>query len=177
MITSNRKINVFSFLFIDILVIAISVVSSFLLRYEFNFIIVANSPLFKVFGTLLFAKIIFFYYFGLYKGMWRYTSINDLINISKASSLGSLLGLSIYALGFGLSSIPKSVLFIDFIICTVLLSTTRVMVRFYYSNYVAKNNMKDKFSLRTKRKNIIIIGAGSSSEKIIREIINSIMCN
>jgi len=170
MSTPNRKINLISFLFVDILVIAISVALSFLLRYEFNLITVSYSPIFRVFGILLFTKILFFYYFGLYKGMWRYTSINDLINITRASSLGSLLGLSIYALGYGLTSFPKSVLFIDFIICTVLLSITRVLVRFYYSNYVTNNNMRDKFSFRAKRKNIIIIGAGSSSEKIIREI-------
>jgi len=168
--TPKRKTNIIGFLIIDILAIAISVLLSFLLRYEFDFNAVGYSSIYKFFSTLLITKLVFFRYFGLYRGMWRYTSINDLINISKASSLGSLTGLSVYALAYGLSSFPKSVLFIDFIICTVFLCTSRVMVRFYFSNYSIKNDSNNKFSFRTKRKNIIIIGAGNSSEKIIREI-------
>ena len=172
MSSPNRKNNFIRFLIFDVLAIIISVNLSFLLRFEFNISLIQQSILYNSILVLLFTKLVFFYYFGLYKGMWRYTSINDLINISRASSLGSLSGISLYALAFGLSSFPKSVLFIDFIICTAFISISRIMVRFYYSNY-ANNYLKKSFSFRTKRKNIIIIGGGSSSEKIIREIIDN----
>jgi FlaA1/EpsC-like NDP-sugar epimerase len=103
--------------------------------------------------------------------MWRYTSINDLINIIKSSFFGSILGLSLFALTFQFSKFPNSVLFVDFIICTTFLCLSRAAVRFYFSNSLSKTNKE--FSLNKKRKNLVIIGAGNSSEKIIREVIDN----
>jgi len=170
---NNRKTSLIKFLSIDIITITLSIGNSFFLRYESDLTLIDKNLLLNVVVILLFTKILSFYYFGLYKGIWRYTSINDLINILKASSLGSLLGLSFYALIYGLSDFPKSVLFIDFILCTTLLCASRVAVRFYYSNYSVNNKKKDQFSFSLKRKNLIMIGAGNSSEKIIREIIDN----
>ena len=167
---SNRKTSLVKFLSIDLLLIVLSIGTSFFLRYESNLSLISKVFLLDVATIFLITKIGSFYYFGLYKGMWRYTSINDLINILKASSLGSLLGLSFYALIYGLSDFPKSVLFIDFILCSALLCISRVSVRFYYSNYSYNNKKKNQFSFNSKRKNLIMIGAGNSSEKIIREI-------
>tara|TARA_Y100000741_G_scaffold92303_1_gene68433 strand:- start:8386 stop:10281 length:1896 start_codon:yes stop_codon:yes gene_type:complete len=170
---NNRKTSLIKFLSIDVITITLSIGNSFFLRYESDLTLIDKNLLFNVVVILLFTKILSFYYFGLYKGIWRYTSINDLINILKASSLGSLLGLSFYALIYGLSDFPKSVLFIDFILCSALLCASRVAVRFYHSNYSVNNKEKDQFSFRSKRKNLIMIGAGNSSEKIIREIIDN----
>ncbi len=167
---SNRKTSLVKFLSIDLLLIVLSIGVSFFLRYESNLSLISKVFLLDVATIFLITKIGSFYYFGLYKGIWRYTSINDLINILKASSLGSLLGLSFYALIYGLSDFPKSVLFIDFILCSALLCISRVSVRFYYSNYSYNNKKKNQFSFNSKRKNLIMIGAGNSSEKIIREI-------
>ena len=167
---SNRKTSLVKFLSIDLLLIVLSIGTSFFLRYESNLSLISKVFLLDVATIFLITKIGSFYYFGLYKGIWRYTSINDLINILKASSLGSLLGLSFYALIYGLSDFPKSVLFIDFILCSALLCISRVSVRFYYSNYSYNNKKKNQFSFNSKRKNLIMIGAGNSSEKIIREI-------
>ena len=164
---NQRKNNLLYFLFTDLLAISSSLFLAFLLRFEFNLGLIRIELLQQATIILLATKILSFYYFGLYKGMWRYTSINDLINIARSSALGSLLGLSLYSLVFDLTIFPKSVLFIDFIICSTLLCFSRVSVRFYYSKF---NQNQKKFSFQSKRKNIVIIGAGSSSEKIIREI-------
>ena len=160
---NQRKNNLLYFLFTDLLAISSSLFIAFLLRFEFNIGLIKIELLKQATIILLLTKILSFYYFGLYKGMWRYTSINDLINIARSSALGSLLGLSLYSLVFDLTLFPKSVLFIDFIICSTLLCFSRVSVRFYYSKI---NQNQKKFSFQSKRKNIVIIGAGSSSEKI-----------
>ena len=94
--SNNRKTSLIKFLSIDIITITLSIGNSFFLRYESDLTLIDKNLLLNVAVILLFTKILSFYYFGLYKGIWRYTSINDLINILKASSLGSLLGLSFY---------------------------------------------------------------------------------
>ena len=102
--------------------------------------------------------------------MWRYTSISDLINIIKASSMGTLIAIAVFALIHGFTGFPKTVLFIDFTLCTILLCLSRASVRLYFSNL--NRSEKTSFSVMSSkiRKKIVIIGAGNSTEKIIREI-------
>ena len=152
------------------MIIVFSFFVAFLLRFDFQIPknLLIEMP--KYLPCILYSKLLSFFLLGLYKGMWRYTSLSDLINIIKASSLGSLISLSAIALLFGLSGFPRSVIFIDYIFCTVGLSLSRASVRLYYNKYIAKQILKNSKFFRNSKKKIIIIGAGNSSEKIIREI-------
>ena len=158
------------FISVDILIIPISLIGAFLLRFDFMIPREVFSLLKHYIPILLFTKLTSFAAFGLYRGMWRYTSISDLINIIKASAMGTLLAIAVFALLHGLAGFPKTVLFIDFTLCTIFLCLSRASVRIYFSN----SNRTDKSSFMTStiksRKKIIFIGAGNSTEKIIREI-------
>ena len=145
MIIPNRKSNFFNFLVADTVMVSASLLASFLLIKEFNFSFLHSSVFITSILVFTLTKLISFYYFGLYRGMWRYTSINDLINIVRSSFFGSLLALSLFALTFEFSEFPKSVLFIDFIICTTFLCLSRATVRLYFSNSVGS---KKKFSFQ-----------------------------
>ena len=117
------------FISVDILLIPLSLLGAFLLRFDFQ-IPIEVYDLFKHYiPILLFLKLSSFAGFGLYRGMWRYTSISDLINIIKASSMETLLTISVFALIHGFTGFPKTVLFIDFTLCTILLWLSRASVR------------------------------------------------
>ena len=88
--------------------------------------------------------------------MWKYTSISDLVNIIKASSFATVLSISFLALSSKLSLIQNSIIFIDYVFCTILLSSSRASVRLFYSNY-SQSLVPKKFSSYKKR--IVIIGA------------------
>ena len=158
------------FISVDFILIPIALIGAFLLRFDFMIPSEVFSLLKHYIPILLFTKLTSFAAFGLYRGMWRYTSISDLINIIKASAMGTLLAIAVFALLHGLAGFPKTVLFIDFTLCTILLCLSRASVRIYFSN----SNRTDKSSFMTSaiksRKKIIFIGAGNSTEKIIREI-------
>ena len=158
------------FISVDFILIPISLIGAFLLRFDFMIPSTVFGLLKHYIPILLFTKLTSFAAFGLYRGMWRYTSISDLINIIKASAMGTLLAIAVFALLHGLAGFPKTVLFIDFTLCTILLCLSRASVRIYFSN----SNRTDKSSFMTSaiksRKKIIFIGAGNSTEKIIREI-------
>lgn len=164
------QINKLVFFIFDIIIVSLSFFASFLLRFDFKIPFSVWSELENYLPAILISKLFSFFIFGLYRGMWRYTSLSDLINILKASSLGSLISLSILSLMFGLSGFPKSVFFIDYIFCSISLSLSRTLVRLYYNNYNSRQIFKKSKSLNNKRKKIIIIGAGNSSEKLVREI-------
>ena len=164
------KKNILIFGIADSIIIISSFVISIILRFDFNIPASLLEDMPSFIPVILSAKLLCFVFFGLYKGMWRYTSFSDLINIIKASSLGSLIGLSILALLNSLSGFPRSVFFIDYIFCTIGISITRAAVRFYYLNYNSIQVFQNLNKSKNLRKRIIIIGAGNSSEKLIREI-------
>jgi len=168
--TYNKSRNTFVFILVDICLVIGALFIAFLLRFDFSIPKYLIGNLFTYIPVILFAKLTSFFIFGLYRGMWRYTSISDFISIAKASSFGSLLSLAIFALLYGLSGFPKSVLFIDYALCTIFLGVSRASIRLYFSNISAPQRMTGQNTLVRGRKKLIMIGAGGSSERIIREI-------
>ncbi len=124
------------------------------------------------------AKIACFYYFDLYRGMWRYTSIADLINIIKAVSVSTLLIFCFFLLKYRFVGFSRSIFLIDWCLTILFISGFRLVVRLYFE--MAGTGQSWLETLRSivmplKRKipatrNLLIIGAGDCGEKIFREI-------
>lgn len=171
MIKSYQQLRkLLQFLLVDIFLILAALYLAFLLRFDFSLPGHIGENLLNYIPVVLTAKLISFFIFGMYRGMWRYTSISDFMNIAKASSLGSLMALSILALLYGLNGFPRSVLFIDYALCTIFLALSRASVRLYFSNISQTQNIFAQNALLRSRKKLIMIGGGDSAEKIIREI-------
>jgi len=167
---SKKSRNHIKFVIADIGFIILSIILAFLLRYDFSLSNQSILMLKHFTPIFLGAKMISFLTYGMYRGMWRYTSMSDLINILKASSLGTMGSITLFVLIHGFSGFPKSVLFIDFILCTIFLASSRAAVRIYFSNLSKSlNKLSNNPSINGRRK-LIMIGGGGSSEKIIREI-------
>ena len=171
MFNNNKKTrNRLKFFIADAGFISLAILFAFLLRFDFALSNDTINMLKRFTPILLAVKLSTFTIYGLYRGMWRYTSMSDLINIVKASTLGSMGSITSFVLIHGVSGLPKSVLLIDFIVCTILLATSRASTRIYFTNFNQTTNSFLKNPFIDGRKKIIIIGGGSSSEKIIREI-------
>ena len=83
---------------IDIVLVAASMYGAYLVRFEFSVPSQFLVLLYKTFPAIILVKIISFYFFDLYRGMWRYTSLADLFNIIKASTISSFLVISAISL-------------------------------------------------------------------------------
>jgi FlaA1/EpsC-like NDP-sugar epimerase len=163
---------------VDTLLIIIAWYCAFLLR--FNFLIPEKTVfiLGRSLAIVALIKVIIFYYMDLYKGMWRYTSIDDLFNIIKASSIGTLLLFFLVVFTHGLEGFARSIFIIDWFLTIIFISTYRISVRllfWFVSEAEADLNLsKSNFKLRRRNKKaakrILIIGAGDCGEKILREI-------
>ncbi len=103
-----------------------------------------------------------FFTFGLYSGVWRYASMNDLIRIVKATVLSSLI-FSVYV-GFvhHFIDFPRSVFIIDWFIILALVGGSRFLYRVFREFYPVRTTRA-----RTK---VLIIGAGRAGEMILREM-------
>ena len=150
----------------DIFITAICFNLSIFLRLGSEFGSIPDSVV--GFGTILITIIgaVVYRLTGLYKGIWRYASINDLINIVKASSVTIAAFLILMFAITRLESFPRSVLFINWFVLIMLLSGSRAIYRLY----------KDKklfLTTITKNENsipVLLIGASDRAELFIREM-------
>lgn len=104
------------------------------------------------------------WFFGLYRGFWRFASLPDLTRIIKSVTLGSLLITLTSSLLFRLEGIPRSVLLLYPLLLTIGLIGPRVLYRWLKDN---RWQLQKSEGQRT-----IIVGAGRAGELLLRDIIH-----
>ena len=152
---------------LDAVFIYLSFIISVFLRYEFIFPdelihFLSIGPLL----TILLIKLTSFSYFGLYRGMWRYTSIWDMLNVIKANIFASVTYVTLIWFTVGFQGISRAVFLIDFMILTVLAGSSRVGVRMFFNHILQA--IRPKYPSHSI-KNVIIIGAGNTGQTILRQ--------
>ncbi len=119
-------------------------------------------------GTLLFAGIAagVFLSSRLYKGIWRYASINDLVALTKAVTLIVLLFLPLMFVISRLELIPRSLPVINWFVLLAMLGGPRFLYRLF------KDRRLDLTLERgnVKRVPILLVGAGDGAELFLREL-------
>ncbi len=169
---SMRRKNIWLFLLIDSIVISLSLLGAYLLRYDFIIPKEAFSNASYFLIVLLFSKLSANVVFNVYSGLWKYTSVTDLLNIVKASTAGTMLSASLALLILGFVAIPRSIFFIDYILSTIGFVSARAAVRIYSNYFVKKQSRSNKISSHNKTK-LLLLGAGWSAEKIVRDILEN----
>jgi len=170
--------NFFLILSVDLLLLTCAWYTAYLVRFEFDIHAQYFRPFKQVLPSLILIKILTFYYFDLYRGMWRYTSLTDMLNIIKAVSISSLILVSYVILRFRFINFPRSVFVIDWCLTVLVISGFRLSVRLYFEFAEEEKPWRSAVGklflpLKTRHagcKNLIIIGAGDGGEKIYREI-------
>lgn len=106
-----------------------------------------------------------FWYFGLYRGIWRYASLNDVVRIAKAVSVAVAVLFLVLFLTTRLDWLPRSAPIIQWFLLMALLGGSRLAYRI----------IKDKSTARALvrqgqvRLPVLLIGAGDEAEAFIRE--------
>jgi len=164
----NRKYLVFIY---DTIVVIASICLAYISRFDFHF----TQDTLLILGQYLLwtypVKVIVFYFFGLYKGMYRYTSIWDLLNVAKATILSFLVINSVFIAIPIIRAFPPSILFLDFVFTSTLIALVRVAIRLYYSQSIMATPNKAKTSGNVIK--LLLIGAGDTGEKIARDILSN----
>ncbi len=165
---------------IDTILTGISWYTAFLLRFNFQIPALHNHIALQVLPSVIAVKIIVFYYFSLYRGMWRYTSIVDLFNIIRASVLSTFIIFFFIIFIYNIRSFSRSVFVIDSILTILFVSGSRICIRLYFElksnggiNGGLVYRLRGKLKNRKDAVNLLIIGAGNTGEKIFREIMDN----
>lgn len=162
----QKALRVFGLFIADIVTIVASVYGSLILRFngpiEPMYLHRANSIIIPV----VLACYIVLYFFEMYKGIWKYASITELWNIIF-SSITSTLAIIFISFVLG-NTLPVTCYFMILVILIAGLCASRFsyrLIRMFRREYFHKED--------SKKNRVLIYGAGSAGEKILREIVNA----
>jgi len=155
----GRRLAIFALLSLGVPTLAYWL--AFMLRFDFALPPRQWQVFYASLPVLLAIRFVGFYFFGLHRGLWRYASASDLFTILKATSTTSLLFIAATVLLFP-KDFSRAVYFLDWGICTGLLSAGRVGV-------LAFREMLLRIREGT-RKRIVVVGAGDGAEMLLREL-------
>lgn len=153
----------------DALLVMTSFYAAYLLRFDGQIPSQYWLPFAENWFYLILIKLVSFYVFRLYKSLWRYASIDELLQIALASVVATSLVVSFMVVRG--QSIPRSIYVLTAIFDFLLLSTMRLSYRVI--RRIIKLDLRN--SVRTKR--VLIIGAGDAGAIIIREMKNHSQLN
>lgn len=119
----------------------------------------------KTLPVLVFVKMASFLVLGVYRGIWRYTSINDLLTFAKAVAVGSILSILVLLFAFRFQGYSRAVFALDGLFMLMLLAGSRLAFRFFKNVLpVAQDGVGRR---------VLIYGAGDGGELFLREIRNN----
>ena len=150
---------------LDVVLIVLAYWSAYAIKFE----PFSNSPAWKLFlrtlPVLVVVRLAAFLLFGVYRGIWRYTSIDDLMAFGKAVAAGSIVSMVIVLFKFRFQGFSRAIFVIDALAMMMLLAGSRVAFRFFRQVLPAANTDKSR--------RVLIYGAGDAGELLLRELLNN----
>ena len=115
--------------------------------------------------VLVFVKMASFLVMGVYRGMWRYTSLDDLIVFVKAVILSSVVSVLAVLFIFRFEGFSRTIFIIDALLMFMFLAGSRMAFRLF--------RQVIPVSRSSEGTRVLIYGAGDGGELLLRELLNN----
>jgi UDP-GlcNAc:undecaprenyl-phosphate GlcNAc-1-phosphate transferase len=119
----------------EVLLDVILIILAYWSSYAINFGPFSDSPAWQLFirtlPVLVFVKMSTFLVMGVYRGLWRYTSVDDLIVFAKAVCLSSVGSLLVVLFVFRFEGYSRTVFVVDGVLMLLFLAGSRMAFRLF----------------------------------------------
>jgi len=160
-LTSNLQNRYTAFLH-DLLMIPAAWLGSYWLRFNLDGIPPEHwDQAVRMLPVMVVVQGILFWYFGLYRGVWRFASMPDLVRILKATLVGVAVAATLVFFFTRLQGVPRSVFVLDAVLLVMLLGGPRFVYRW----------IKDRRLYGQEVTNVLIVGAGQAGEMLVRDLL------
>ena len=132
---SAKVLPIWTILLIDVLIIVVSSLLAYALRYDFRSIFLESSTIDKTIVWTLIVNLVFFRVFRTYSNVLRFSSFIDIMRIFVSLTVSyALLMISSVLLAsyLDIRLAPVSVLFMAYIISFAIMSCSRIVVKMFY---------------------------------------------
>lgn len=148
----------------DIILLNTAVYGSLLIRFDGKIPVFYLNIFLHSFIILTFVNIIIYYVFGLYRSLWRYASISELIKIFFAT-LSGIGAVTVFGSVLNMK-LPRSVYIISWLLTFLMLGTCRLSYR------IIRRIRWRMESCTEGIQRVMIIGAGEAGSMVIKEMKN-----
>ena len=151
-------------LLLDVCFIVLAYYSAYLTRFEHDFTLYLD----ELYGSLpivLLVQVVTLAAFGLYRGVWRYTTLSDAIRIVKAVTVAVVLSVVVLVYTHRFVGFSRTVFLLDWLLLITLVAGSRVSFRVFGELLRPPQ--------RPSADRVLVYGAGSGGELIVREILNN----
>ena len=144
-----------------------------ILAYYFSYVLLFGSKLspevwrlfLSTIPVLIFVKMTALLVSGVYRGLWRYISVDNLIVYAKAVVAGSVASVLALLFAFRFQGFSRAVFVLDAMIFFLMLAGSRVAFRLFRQLIPAPT---------TGGRRVLIYGAGDAGELLLREMRNNL---
>lgn len=142
---------------------------AFYLRLDFKIDNTYWQIIIKTLPMLVCIKMVVFGYLGLYSGLWRYVSVDDIWRIIKAQVLATLCFITVIVFLHNFIGFPRSIFVLDGVLSFCLVAGVRFATR------LLREKFRPVFGNKPKR--VLIVGAGEAGVLVLRESHNNPKAN
>jgi len=148
----------------DLVMVALAWLGAYWLRFNLSM-----PPKYEVHSALvclpwvMVVQAVVFWRVGLYRGIWRFASIPDLVRIVQASGVGIVAAALTLFVVNRLDGVPRSAILLYVLLLPLLLSAPRLLYRIW----------KDRRAVLSVGKRALIVGAGKAGEMLVRDLLRT----
>lgn len=166
LIDFSHKRRVFEVL-LDVTLMALAYYGAYLLRFE-----EMPGEQLEIFGKtlplMIMIEMLFFLVGGVYRGLWRYAGLDDLIVIGKSVLAGAVVSAGVVLLMYRFQGPSRAVFILDGLLLFVFVSAARLSFRLMRTVLVDRTH-----KAHPNARPVFIYGAGDGGELLIRMILNN----
>jgi FlaA1/EpsC-like NDP-sugar epimerase len=153
--------NRYSLAVLDFIIGVFAFYSAFYIRFDGQIPEAFLSVLNKFWLLYALIKITTFYFLGVYKRIWRYAGIRDLLVVVNSVSVSILV---LITLGYYLrETVPRSVYILTWMLDMIVAGGIRVVPKIYYERGL-------KLTCPRDAKHLLVIGAGDAGVLVVKEL-------
>lgn len=140
--------------------VALAYYLAFVIRFEGVIAPEYLNMMLVYFPIILLIRLVLFAHAGLYKDLWGYSSIGDMIKVLRSISIGSIMFFVLLRYVIGNQSFPVSIYILEGLLLVIISGGNRLSIRF----------IREYLNSQPFGKKILIVGAGDAGEIIVRDI-------
>lgn len=145
----------------DLIMISLAWLGAFWLRFNMDVIPAAYwTQMVQMLPVVLLVQGSILWYLGLYRGVWRFASVPDLLRIAVAVVTGVSISAAAIFMLTRLQQVPRSVFMVEGLLLVFLLGGPRFAYRL----------LKDRRHYSSRGKKVLIVGAGQAGEMLARDL-------
>ncbi len=145
---------------VDFVLVSAGLAGAHLLRFEGVLDPALQRLLVQALPVVLLVKFACFAAFGLYRGMWRYVGLVDLLGVLKAVTAGSVLSALALLLLWRFEGYSRAVFIIDWMMTFFLVGGSRVLQRL----------LDEWIASAAPAVPALVVGAGATGERVLRSL-------